>query len=100
MLDQEIPNGKKCIFSQQTGLIASKVSARKLSQNSSGKLLLQKIPMQQVDRNAWFTNDSIRAIIAQSEPKGLKKIPVTIDPSNRNAAFTLRYSGWQYESEL
>jgi hypothetical protein len=65
------------------------VSARKLSQNSSGKRILPKDSSTKWIENAWFTNDSIRAIIAQTEPKGLKKIPVNIDPSNRNAAFTI-----------
>jgi len=89
MLDQEIPSGKDVYLFTPNRLNRFKAERPEIVTKLKWKTYTPKDSTASWIESAWFTNDSIRAIITQSEPKGLKKIPVTIDPSNRNAAFTL-----------
>lgn len=89
MLDQEIPSGKEAHIFTANRLNRFKGERPEIVTKLKWKTYTPKDSSAKWIENAWFTNDSIRAIIAQTEPKGLKKIPVNIDPSNRNAAFTI-----------
>lgn len=89
MLDQEIPAGKEAYIFTSNRLNRLKGERPEIVTKLKWKTYTPKDSSAKWIENAWFTNDSIRAIIAQTEPKGLKKIPVNIDPSNRNAAFTI-----------
>ncbi|MCF8453135.1 MAG: BatA domain-containing protein [Pedobacter sp.] len=89
MLDQEIPSGKEAYIFTANRLNRFKGERPEIVTKLKWKTYIPKDSSAKWIENAWFTNDSIRAIIAQTEPKGLKKIPVNIDPSNRNAAFTI-----------
>jgi hypothetical protein len=89
MLDQEIPSGKEVYLFTANRLNRFKGERPEIVTKLKWKIYTPKDSNATWIESAWFTNDSIRAVIAQAEPKGLKKIPVTIDPSNRNAAFIL-----------
>ena len=89
MLDQEIPTGKGAYIFTPNQLNRFKGARPEIVTKLHWKTYTPKDSSAKWIENAWFTNDSIRAVIAQSEPKGLKKIPVNIDPSNRNSAFTI-----------
>ena len=89
ILDQEITTGKEAYIFTQNRLNRFKGERPEIVTKIKWKTYTPKDSSTKWIENAWFTNDSIRAVIAQSEPKGIKKIPVNIDPSNRNAAFTL-----------
>ncbi|HQS51544.1 MAG TPA: BatA domain-containing protein, partial [Daejeonella sp.] len=89
MLDQEIPSGKEAYIFTANRLNRFKGERPEIVTKLKWKTYIPKDSSTKWIESAWFTNDSIRAIIAQTEPKGLKKIPVNIDPSNRNAAFTI-----------
>lgn len=89
MLDQEIPSGKEVYIFTPNRLNRFKGERPEIVTKLNWKTYTPKDSTAKWIESAWFTNDSIRAIIAQSEPKGLKKIPVNIDPSNQNAVFTL-----------
>jgi hypothetical protein len=89
MLDQEIPNGKEVYIFTANRLNRFKGERPEIVTKLNWKTFTPKDSNARWIEYAWFTNDSIRAIIAQSEPKGLKKVPVTIDPSKTNTAFTL-----------
>lgn len=89
MLDQEIPAGKEAYIFTANRLNRFKGERPEVVTKLKWKIYTPKDSNATWIENAWFTNDSIRAVIAHTEPKGLRKIPVNIDPSNRNAAFTL-----------
>ena len=89
MLDQEIPSGKEVYLFTANRLNRFKGERPEIVTKLKWKTYTPKDSSAKWIENAWFTNDSIRAIIAQTEPKGQKKIPVNIDPSNRNATFTI-----------
>jgi hypothetical protein len=99
MLDQEIPNGKEVYIFTANRLNRFKGERPEIVTKLNWKTFTPKDSNARWIEYAWFTNDSIRAIIAQSEPKGLKKVPVTIDPSKTNTAFTLDIQEGYYKSE-
>ncbi|MDP2413261.1 BatA domain-containing protein [Daejeonella sp.] len=89
MLDQEIPSGKEAYIFTANRLNRFKGERPEIVTKLDWKTYTPKDSSAKWIENVWFTNDSIRAIIAQTEPKGLRKIPANIDPLNRNTAFTL-----------
>ena len=89
MLDQEIPAGKEAYIFTPNRLNRFKAERPEIVTKLRWKTYTPKDSSTKWIENAWFTNDSIRAVIAQSEPKGIKKSPVNIDPSNRKSGFTI-----------
>jgi hypothetical protein len=89
MLDQEIPAGLRAYIFTPNRLNRFKGERPEIVTKLNWKIYIPKDSNATWIEGAWFTNDSIRAVIAQSEPKGIKKIPVNIDPSNRKAEFAI-----------
>lgn len=89
MLDQEIPAGQEAYIFTTNRLNRFKGERPEIVTKLNWKTYTPKDSSSKWIESTWFANDSIRAIIAQTEPKGLRKIPVNIDPSNRKAAFTI-----------
>ncbi len=89
MLDQEIPTGKEAYIFTSNRLNRFRGERPEIVTKIKWKTYTPKDSTATWIESAWFNNDSIRAIIAQTDPKGIKKIPVNIDPFDRNSAFTI-----------
>jgi hypothetical protein len=87
MLDQEIHAGLRAYIFTPNRLNRFKGERPEIVTKLNWKTYTPRDSIASRIESTWFNNDSIRAIIVQSEPKGSKKVPVTIDPSNRNTAF-------------
>jgi len=89
ILDQEIPSGKEVYLFTPNRLNRFMGERPEVATKLKWKIYTPKDSTASWIEYAWFTNDSIRAIIAQTDPKGINKVPVNIDPSDRNAPFTV-----------
>lgn len=89
MLDQEIPAGNEAYIFTPNRLNRFQAERPEIVTKLNWKTYTPKDSTSTWIESAWFTNDSIRAVIAEAEPKGIKQIPLFIDPSKRNGAFTV-----------
>ena len=89
LLDQEIPVGKQAYIFTPNRLNRFQTERPEIVTKINWKTYTPKDSTASWIESAWFTRDSIRAIITQTEPKGSRKIAVNIDPNNKNSVFSV-----------
>ncbi len=89
LLDQEIPVGKQAYIFTPNRLNRFQTERPEIVTKINWKTYTPKDSTASWIESAWFTGDSIRAIITQTEPKGSRKIAVNIDPNNKNSVFSI-----------
>jgi hypothetical protein len=89
LLDQEIPDGKEAYVFTPNRLNRFQAERPEIVTKIKWNTYTPKDSTASWIESAWFTGDSIRAIITQTEPKGSRKIAVNIDPNNKNSVFSI-----------
>jgi hypothetical protein len=89
LLDQEIPDGKEAYVFTPNRLNRFQAERPEIVTKVKWNTYTPKDSTASWIESAWFTGDSIRAIITQTEPKGSRKIAVNIDPNNKNSVFSI-----------
>lgn len=89
LLDQEIPVGKEAYIFTPNQLNRFQNERPEIFTKLNWKTYTPKDSTASWIESAWFTGDSIRAIITQTEPKGSRNIAVNIDPSNKSGALSI-----------
>ena len=89
MLDQEIPEGSHAYIFTPNRMNRFKGERPEIVTKLSWKTFTPMDSTASWIESAWFSGDSIRAIIARSGTEGTKRSPVNIGPSDRTTAFAV-----------
>ncbi|MBM3400968.1 MAG: hypothetical protein FJY21_01400 [Bacteroidetes bacterium] len=91
MLNQEIPKNKEAHIFTPNQLNRFKGDRPEVAIKLHWKTYTPNDSSAQWIESAWFKDDSVRAIISQSNPKSLQRIPITFDPSDKKSVFSLTF---------